>query len=238
MELYREAHKGLLDPRTKLALVLTCAIYILGNAGGSRMQMPVLILSTVPFILNLLDGSKRTALAYLLIMLTTQCICNVFSGVKAGNITFLVFGISGFIRRLAPGLFMARYLLTTTTVSEFIAAMQRMKVPDAFTIPLAVVFRFFPTITEEYAAINHAMGMRGVRPAGGKFAKILEYRIVPMMSCSLKIGEELSAAALTRGLGAPIKRTNICRIGFHALDYVLLTACGGMIIYHIAGGIL
>lgn len=41
-----------------------------------------------------------------------------------------------------------------------------------------------------------------------------------MMICSIKIGEELSAAALTRGLGAPVRRTNICKIGFKALDII------------------
>jgi energy-coupling factor transport system permease protein len=51
---------------------------------------------------------------------------------------------------------------------------------------------------------------------------MLEYRWVPMKMCSLKIGEELSTAALTRGLGSPTKRTNICKIGFHAQDIVFM----------------
>ena len=48
--------------------------------------------------------------------------------------------------------------------------------------------------------------------------KMLEYRVVPLMMSIAKIGEELSAAALTRGLGAPQKRTNICKIGFGPVD--------------------
>ena len=71
------------------------------------------------------------------------------------------------------------------------------------------------------------MRMRGVRFGGGKAGSILEYRMVPMMICSVKIGEELSAAALTRGLGGPVKRTNICKIGFRAQDIVLLLICLG-----------
>lgn len=51
-----------------------------------------------------------------------------------------------------------------------------------------------------------AMRMRGVRFGGGKVGAILEYRIVPMMICSVKIGEELSQAALYAGLGGPVKR--------------------------------
>lgn len=41
----------------------------------------------------------------------------------------------------------------------------------------------------------------------------------------VKIGDELSAAALTRGLGAPVRRTNVCQIGFHFQDVVAILFC-------------
>ena len=41
----------------------------------------------------------------------------------------------------------------------------------------------------------------------------------------VKIGDELSAAALTRGLGAPVRRTNVCKIGFHTQDLVVFLLC-------------
>ena len=41
----------------------------------------------------------------------------------------------------------------------------------------------------------------------------------------VKIGDELSAAALTRGLGADVKRTKICKIGFRFVDYIVLLGC-------------
>ena len=74
------------------------------------------------------------------------------------------------------------------------------------------------------------MRMRGIRFGGKKTVKMLEYRFVPMMICSIKIGEELSAAALTLGLGAPVHRTNICKIGFKALDIVLIAFCAVLFI--------
>ena len=61
-----------------------------------------------------------------------------------------------------------------------------------------------------------------------KLGKMLEYRFVPMMICSIKIGEELSAAALTRGLGSPVRRTNICNIGFRVIDI-----CFDCVLYYI-----
>src|SRR5699024_3172830 len=112
---------------------------------------------------------------------------------------------------------MEYYLVSTTTVSEFVAAMERMYVPQKIVIPMSVMIRFFPTVTEEYAAIRDDMKMRGITTFRSPM-KMLEYRVVPLMISIAKIGEELSAAALTRGLGAPQKRTNICKIGFGPLD--------------------
>ena len=52
--------------------------------------------------------------------------------------------------------------------------------------------------------------------------EMIEYRLVPLLISVTKIGEELSASALTRGLGSPIKRTNICKIGLKKVDNFLL----------------
>jgi len=145
--------------------------------------------------------------------------------VTTGATNFVLLFLCGFISRVLPGLAMGYYTVRTTTVSELVAAMQRIHLTEKLIIPLSVMFRFFPTVGEEYHAIGDAMRMRGIRFGGKKTVKMLEYRFVPMMICSIKIGEELSAAALTRGLGAPVRRTNICKIGFKALDIVLIAFC-------------
>ena len=134
-----------------------------------------------------------------------------------GTWNFVLGAAIGIYTHMLPGFIMGYYLVSTTTVSEFVAAMERMHVPQKIVIPVSVVFRFFPTVKEEYAAIRDAMKIRGVATLRSPM-KMLEYRIVPLMVSIAKIGEELSAAALTRGLGAPQKRTNICKIGFGVLD--------------------
>ena len=129
----------------------------------------------------------------------------------------------GIYTYILPGFVMGFYLIDTTSVSEFVAAMERVHAPQGLVIPVSVVFRFFPTVKEEYAAIRDAMKMRGISTFRSPM-QMLEYRIVPLMISVAKIGEDLSAAALTRGLGAPIKRTNICKIGFGAVDMGFLLA--------------
>ena len=138
------------------------------------------------------------------------------------------------ISRFLPAFLMGSYVIRTTKVSEFKAAMERMHAPDELTIPMCVMFRFFPTVREENASIRAAMKMRGIGFGGGKASRMVEYRMVPMLACSAKIGDELSASALTRGLGISRKRTNICHIGFGAADYgiflLILVSCAYWII--------
>lgn len=150
---------------------------------------------------------------------------NTVTPVLVRTAKFFVVAVCGFLMRFVPGIMMGYITVKTTTVSEFVAAMKKLHLPEQIIIPMSVIFRFFPTVVEEYNAIGDAMKMRGIRFGGGKAGAMLEYRLVPVIMCSVKIGEELSAAALTRGLGGSVKRTNICEIGFHVQDILFLLLC-------------
>ena len=54
--------------------------------------------------------------------------------------------------------------------------------------------------------------------------------MIPIITCSVKTGEELSAAALARGLGSPVKRINMCSIGFRAADYLVFFIAAGTLV--------
>ena len=125
---------------------------------------------------------------------------------------FLVRFFAQILMRMTPGVMAACYVVATTSVSEFIAAMERMHVSQKIIIPFAVMFRFFPTIGDENRSIQDAMRLRSIGWKRGPVA-MLEYRFVPLIVSVVRIGDELSAAAVTRGLGGPIRRTNYCEIG-------------------------
>lgn len=216
---------SMLDPRTKMLLVVTSASVLIGGGSGGAMNLIKPVLTAVPLLLFLFSGKWKAAVIY------TTVYTVAFTGeiflvpVTTGFVNFIVIACCGMFARFMPGIAMGSYLVNTTTVSEFMAAMERMKLPQKLSIPLSVMFRFFPTVAQEYGAIGDAMRMRGIRFGGGKPAKMLEYRMVPLMVSCVKIGEELSAAALTRGLGAPIGRTNICKIGFKGYDAAAMFIC-------------
>lgn len=214
-----------LDPRTKLLMLLTVTSLMLstGNTGIMNIVKPVL--SLLPFALLLSGRQIKTSAKYLALYIICFAMERVALNFTSGILSFILLALTSIMTRFAPGIMMGAFLISTTPVSDFIAAMERMHVTEKIIIPMSVIFRFIPTIAEEYRAISDAMRMRGIRIGGSSPLLMIEYRLVPLMISVVKIGDELSAAALTRGLGAPVKRTNICHIGFHAQDVVAAVIC-------------
>lgn len=225
MMLQRNRGKSLLDPRTKILLILTITSVVIGGGNDGLLLVIKPVLTVVPLALFLAEKRWKAAATYIIVYTAAYLGELLLVPITYGFLNFLVVACCGIFSRFMPGIAMGSYLVNSTTVSEFMAAMERMHLPQKLTIPLSVMFRFFPTVTEEYGAIGDAMRMRGVRFGGGKPMQMLEYRMVPLMVSCVKIGDELSAAALTRGLGAPVKRTNICKIGFGIPDGIAMLVC-------------
>lgn len=220
----QEKRRGFLDPRTKLALVLVLALFVMGGLGGDTLKPIKTGLSALPFLLLLIERQwKRFARG--IVMLAVGYGLLFIMPYLPGALNYIALLCGGILTRFVVTIVMGEYLISTTSVSEFISAMERLHVPQAITIPMSVMFRLFPTIGAEWKSIIRAMGMRGIHLGGTKAGQVLEYQMVPMITSSVRIGEELSASALTRGLGAPVKRTNICRIGCRVQDGMLLFLC-------------
>ena len=214
-----------LDPRTKMLLLFTMAVFVLGYSGGEILNFLLPCFCVLPAVFLLTGRKYKTAFSYILIYSASYLAFTFLGDKTSGILNFLLLGICGILARFLPCMMMGAYMISTTTVSEFTAAMQRMHLSEKIIIPLSVMFRFFPTVIDEFVSINAAMKMRDIRIGGSNFSKMFEYRIVPLMTCCVKIGEELSAAALTRGLGGTVRRTNICRIGFHVQDILMILLC-------------
>ena len=220
----QEARRGFLDPRTKLALVLILAVFVMGGLGGEALRSVKTVLSALPFVLLLVERQGKRFLRGMILLAAGYGLLTALPWLP-GVLNFVALMCGGILTRFVVTVVMGEYLIATTSVSEFISAMERLHMPQAITIPMSVMFRLFPTIGAEWRSIRRAMRMRGIHLGGAKASQVLEYQLVPMMTSTVRIGEELSASALTRGLGGPAQRTNICRIGFRAQDLFLLAGC-------------
>ena len=201
-----------LDPRTKMVMLFAVStVLLLGGNGGAMFAVRTAML-LFPFGLLAISGRMHAA-GLMLAAFAAPTLEGIANAITVATATV--------VSRFVPTLALAYFVFATTTVSEFMAAMGRMRIPDWIVIPMSVLFRFFPTLGQEARAINAAMRMRNITPIS-RGASYVENCLVPLMSCAVSIGEDLSAAALARGLGAPWPRTNTGSVGFALVDAAVI----------------
>lgn len=203
-----------LDPRTELML-LVIANVIAFTQNSIWIEAAVI---TALALLLVICGQWQTACRYILIfcgMLGLQYYVIPYLP-KIFMVMFYMLAV--FARKLFPCLMMGVLILKTTPVRFLIIALRKWHVPQKIIIPLAITLRYFPAIREEYGHIRDAMKLRNVHGIMRK----LEYRVVPLLMSATSTSDELSAAAITRGIENPTPKTCVVDLCFHVQDYISL----------------
>ncbi|EQG23987.1 cobalt transport family protein [Clostridioides difficile DA00065] len=121
---------------------------------------------------------------------------------------------------------MAAYLTFKIPSGKLIAVFQKSSMPQSILLILVVIIRFIPTISGEIKTIKEAMKVRGFM--GSKINVVLhplrtmEYIVVPLIFRSVKVGDELAAAAIVRGIENPGKKQGYYETKLSKTDYVIL----------------
>ncbi|WP_248403386.1 energy-coupling factor transporter transmembrane component T [Butyrivibrio fibrisolvens] len=225
-----------LDPRTKIYMILSVSTIVMMSATTPFLWAVRLIITIVPILLLIAEKRYASALRFFALYMTAVFIN--FRFLSAGSTGFFMAfltGYCGIIVQFMPAFITVWYVVRTTKIDEFMSAMQKMHIPDGITISLAVIMRFFPTIKEEYDSIRDAMRMRGISLAGGDVIKMVEFRMVPLIFACVNIGDELSAAAITRGLGGKVKRSSVVELKLNIIDillFVFFTIATTIFVFH------
>ncbi len=214
-----------MDPRTTLATMgmLNIVMFSAGFTGLDAVARLIFLL--IPAALAVGIRKFLPAVAYLTLCLAAL---STEQWLLAGDLTSpqaVLVAVAGLVARLAPGLFLGYIAVISIRVGELMAALERLRLPRQIVIPAVVVLRFIPTVREESKAVASAMGARGLTLRRVGPLSWLEYRLIPLLISTVKSGEELTQAALTRGLGRPGHVERICRIGLTPADVVVLLAC-------------
>ena len=130
-----------LDPRTKLALLITIASCLERRRWAASKQFAP-ILAAVPLILLLTEKSWKGSVIYFVLYGGSYILQLWALPHLSGLPNFLVVAICGFFMRFVPGIMMGYITVRTTTVSEFVAAMKKLHLPEQIIIPMSVIFRF------------------------------------------------------------------------------------------------
>ena len=219
-----------LDPRTKLCQLIAISLIMVGGKTVGVEYILRMICAAIPFILLISVRHIRTAVIYIVVLgFSVFCEGHVIPNISgAPNLILMI--ICGIISRFVPGYMMGWYTVRSTTVSEFMTAMDKMHVPYFITIPFSVMFRYFPTLGEEYNSIHDAMKIREIGQSVKNPFTYIEYVLVPIMMSTVRIEDELSAASLTKGLSAGGRRTHICQISIKFYDWLLMLGALAMIV--------
>ena len=212
-----------LNPITKILCILAINITI---TFGVNVIMELVLLACVSGLF-MANGKWKKCIHYDLIfaflLFGDKCILPAITVPWLSTLACLVFIA---FRKLFFCIMSADFFVSTTEINVMIASLEKIRVPQVIIIPLAVLVRFFPTVKEEWNHIRAAMRMRNIGTGAGQILlhpiKAMEYMIVPLLFSTVKIGEELAAAALARGLGMHNKRTNLCRVSLNMVDYLVM----------------
>lgn len=130
-----------------------------------------------------------------------------------------------FRRVFCVGMF-ASNMIATTRVGEMASALQRIRVPRGMICGLCVALRFFPTMGKEFVSVVEAMKVRGfaLTPASilRRPAATVENLLIPVMSRFAIVADELSNAAIVRGIDSDEPRTSYYDLRFSGIDAVFL----------------
>ena len=218
--------KLVLDPRTKLFLVLCMGLSI-------ALPVPMYVEAVnITFFacLFFLNGQAKTAVKLLLFFDVLAALSYVPQ--DAGFLGGIVLPAAFMVRRFMLPIVAGKYLIDSTPIGLLMSALEKLKMPANIVITLSVMFRFFPTLGEEYRCIKNAMKMRGI---GLNALNVilhplatLEYVMVPLLSSASRIGDELAAAGHTKGVDAPGKkiRYKTARFGIADIFVSLYIAAG------------
>mgnify|MGYP000862692571 CR=1 FL=1 len=201
-----------IDPKIGLLILLSANAVLFMQKTAMPGNVFVLFLMAV-FVIC---GCLRQAITFGLIFTALAAAQKFIFPVAPVWVNFL-FGIfCNYTRRMLPCFMAGVLLIRTNTMHRFVLAMRSMHIPQSIIIPISVSVRYFPTMKEEFTHLSEAMRLRGMSAA-----EKVEGYIVPLMLSATNTAEELSQAAVTRGIENPSLKTSMEELKCTPADIVI-----------------
>lgn len=219
-----------LDPRTKLFLLVLVVFFSAFVESGWKESVMIAVIMITGILLGRIKKSIRSAVIfYGFWIFSIYGLPHVGGVLHTSLLAWLVL-----LFKCYPCCMLAGVVMETTHISEFMAGMTKMKFPREIVIPLVVMFRYFPVVREDWAYIKDAMALRGLTPTPVGIVRnpvaVMDAIYVPMLVSASKAADELSVAALTRGIENPNPRSSRLKIKFCLWDIVFTLIYMAMLI--------
>ena len=224
----KENKRTIFDVRTLLFLDIVIMVFMLISGKPEVTLSSFIVAAAVPIIIGLYGVLLCYTVLFAGLFSYYQVILHLHFPVFQSAV-FSVIGILAFIvQRIIPFTLLGTVIQKQKNISEITMALDRMWLPRGVILSIAVMFRYFPAIKDDFLVIIDAMKLKGLYTS--KCAAILhpirtmEFIIVPMLFKSLKTAEELSCAALVKGIENTGKKTSYFDVKLRPIDAVFSLA--------------
>ncbi|MGO2747138.1 energy-coupling factor transporter transmembrane component T family protein [Mycetocola reblochoni] len=190
-----------LDPRAAIVLIVATSVVIM-QVDGVRWMPAALVLVIA---LTMWEGAWRRLVSELVTVAVLAAFAFWLPVVWQHPVSATLGVGAAYMLRFVLVAAVAAHLVATTTPTRMSAALRAWHVPRPVAVMLGVMLRFFPVVANEARAVLDAMRLRGLVGARGVTRhplRAVERFVVPMIAASLRGSEDLSAAAILRGLGS------------------------------------
>ena len=178
-----------------------------------------------------LNGYRATVLKALIVYTLLNFVPNFDALSNLPDVLKMFLCVAVVIKLFMLPYLAGKFLVKGSSVSAILSSLYLLKVPQCVSIPLAVMFRFFPAFKEESAAITTAMRIRNISKRHP--ARYLEYVFVPLMIVSCNLADDITKAAECKAISNPGTKTRYTTIRFRVVDFLYM----GIVAALFAGGI-
>ena len=205
-----EKKQSIFDPRAGLWVLIAANIIAFSD---HSLWVELILIS---LLLALMMGHGRFTMAvkwaagYCALLVFQQVILPASPMIIATSFTIF----ATYTRRMFPCLMTGALMLTCTPLRYLIVGLRQLHIPQKLIVAISVTLRYFPAIREEVGYIRDAMKLRDIRGLAR-----LECTVMPLMVSATETAEELSAAAVTRGIENPARKTSAVSLRLSPLDF-------------------
>lgn len=204
------------NPITKLFVVGLLGITVV-NSIHPIFEWAIIIIISTMFLIN---GFRKDAIKNIIIFACLFIAPNFEALSRLPIIIKLFLSLIFILRMFYLPYIAGKFLIKTSDVGSIISSMDALKIPQVISIPIAVIFRFFPSFVEEKNNIKMALKIRGINTKNP--FKYLECVAVPLLIISSNIADDISKAAETKAIANPIKKTRYIKVRVSAIDFIYL----------------
>lgn len=210
--------KNLLDPRTNILFWLLCMVAV-----GIDNKSLIFECNLLALVFSLANRRYKT-------LGITSIIIGLIYGLEIIYPNEITIFTANLFPRFILIFLLFPIILGGRGTTNMLAGLRKIRIPEKLLLILAVSFRFFPVLRNDFKLLRQVLRNRGSCKHKNIIKEKIDYLealIVSLIFRVIRIGETLSASAETRGIALNHKKSSYVTLQFNLCDYILMI---GMIV--------